>query len=52
MEPANYFWKLLARELEEKQQTYRLVNAYTVKKHREVGERGSVNAKIARDSKI
>jgi transposase len=35
MEPTNYFWKLLARELEEKQQTYRLVNAYTVKKHRE-----------------
>jgi tetratricopeptide (TPR) repeat protein len=35
MEPTNYFWKLLARELEEKQQAYRLVNAYTVKKHRE-----------------
>lgn len=35
MEPTNYFWKLLARRLEEKQQTYRLVNAYTVKKHRE-----------------
>ena len=35
MEPSNYFWKLLARELEEKQQSYRLVNAYTVKKHRE-----------------
>ena len=35
MEPTNYFWKLLARDLEEKQQTYRLVNAYTVKKHRE-----------------
>jgi len=35
MEPTNYFWKLLARELEEKQHTYRLVNAYTVKKHRE-----------------
>jgi transposase len=35
MEPSNYFWKLLARELEEKQQIYRLVNAYTVKKHRE-----------------
>jgi transposase len=35
MEPTNYFWKLLARELEEKQQPYRLVNAYTVKKHRE-----------------
>jgi transposase len=35
MEPTNYFWKLLARELEEKQQTYRLVNPYTVKKHRE-----------------
>jgi transposase len=35
MEPSNYFWKLLARELEEKQIPYRLVNAYTVKKHRE-----------------
>jgi transposase len=35
MEPTNYFWKLLARELEEKQLSYRLVNAYTVKKHRE-----------------
>jgi transposase len=35
MEPSNYFWKLLAKELEEKKITYRLVNAYTVKKHRE-----------------
>lgn len=35
MEPTNYFWKLLARELEEKQLSYRLVNAYTVKKYRE-----------------
>jgi transposase len=35
MEPTNYFWKLLARELEEKQLSYRLVNPYTVKKHRE-----------------
>lgn len=35
MEPSNYFWKLLARELEEKMVTYHLVNAYTVKKHRE-----------------
>lgn len=35
MEPSNYFWKLLARELEEKRIPYRLVNAYTVKKHRE-----------------
>ncbi len=32
---SNYFWKLLARELEEKKITYHLVNAYTVKKHRE-----------------
>ena len=31
MEPTNFFWKLLARELEEKQLSYRLVNAYTVK---------------------
>ncbi len=35
MEPTNYFWKLLARELEQKQIAYHLVNAYTVKKHRE-----------------
>lgn len=35
MEPTNYFWKLLARELEEKKIAYHLVNAYTVKKHRE-----------------
>lgn len=35
MEPSNYFWKLLARELEAQQQSYQLVNAYTVKKHRE-----------------
>jgi transposase len=35
MEPTNYFWKLLARELEEKKIPYHLVNAYTVKKHRE-----------------
>lgn len=35
MEPSNYFWKLLAKELEEKRMSYRLVNAYTVKKHRE-----------------
>jgi transposase len=35
MEPTNYFWKLLARELEEKKITYHLVNTYTVKKHRE-----------------
>ena len=33
MEPSNYFWKLLARELEEKKITYHWVNAYTVKKH-------------------
>lgn len=35
MEPSNYFWKLVARELEEKKITYHLVNSYTVKKHRE-----------------
>jgi len=35
MEPSNFFWKLLAQELEQKQVPYRLVNAYTVKKHRE-----------------
>jgi len=35
MEPTNYLWKLLATELEQKQQPYCLVNAFTVKKHRE-----------------
>jgi transposase len=35
MEPTNYFWKLLASDLEARQVTYRLVNPYTVKKHRE-----------------
>jgi transposase len=35
MEPTNYFWKLLATELERHQILYRLVNPYTVKKHRE-----------------
>ena len=35
MEPTNYFWKLLAKELEEKKISYHLVNSYTVKKHRE-----------------
>ncbi len=35
MEPSNYFWKLLAKELEEQKIAYHLVNAYTVKKHRE-----------------
>jgi len=35
MEPSNYLWKLLAAELERYQVPYRLVNSYTVKKHRE-----------------
>jgi len=36
MEPTNYYWKLLAADLERFEQfPYRLVNAYTVKKHRE-----------------
>lgn len=35
MEPTNYFWKPVATYLETKQVTYHLVNAYTVKKHRE-----------------
>jgi transposase len=35
MEPTNYFWKLVAADLEQHQVEYRLVNAYTVKKHRE-----------------
>jgi transposase len=35
MEPSNYYWKLLAAELERHQLADRLVNPYTVKKHRE-----------------
>jgi len=35
MEPTNYFWKLLAADLERRQVPYRMVNPYTVKKHRE-----------------
>jgi transposase len=35
LEPTNYFWKLLAADLEWHQYGYRLVNPYTVKKHRE-----------------
>jgi transposase len=35
MEPTNYYWKLLAAELEQRKVAYRLVNAFTVKKHRE-----------------
>jgi transposase len=35
MEPTNYFWKLLATDLEAREVSYRLVNPYTVKKHRE-----------------
>ena len=35
MEPSNYLWKLLAAELEKHQLAYRLVNPFTVKKHRE-----------------
>lgn len=35
MEPTNYYWKLVAADLEQYRIDYRLVNAYTVKKHRE-----------------
>jgi transposase len=35
MEPTNYYWKLLAAELEQHEIMYRLVNPFTVKKHRE-----------------
>jgi len=35
MEPSNYMWKLLAAELERHRLSYRLVNPFTVKKHRE-----------------
>jgi transposase len=35
MEPSNYLWKLLVADLERHELPYRLVNPYTVKKHRE-----------------
>jgi transposase len=37
MEPTNYFWKLLASDMEQQRPdySYRLVNPYTVKKNRE-----------------
>jgi len=35
MEPSNYLWKLLAAELERHWLPYRLVNPFTVKRHRE-----------------
>ena len=37
MEPTNYFWKLLAADMEQQrpEYSYRLVNPYTVKKNRE-----------------
>ena len=35
MEPSSYLWKLLAAELERHHLSYRLVNPFTVKKHRE-----------------
>ena len=35
MEPTNYYWKLVATALEAHDLRYVLVNAYTVKKHRE-----------------
>jgi transposase len=35
MEPTNYFWKLLAADLERQGWNYRLVNPYTVHQHRE-----------------
>ena len=37
MEPTNYFWKLLAADIEQRrpEYSYRLVNPYTVKKNRE-----------------
>ena len=35
IEPSNYLWKLLAAELEKHQLPYRLVNPFTVKRHRE-----------------
>lgn len=49
MEPTNYFWKLLAREAEERHIPYHLVNAYTVKKHRE-GDQLDVSKDDPRDA--
>jgi transposase len=42
MEPTNYFWKLLAGDIEQHRSDYpyRLVNPYTVKKHREGDQLG------------
>jgi transposase len=49
MEPTNYYWKLLATDLERRQVAYRLVNAYTVKKHRE-GDQLDTSKDDARDA--
>lgn len=35
MEPTNYYWKQLGYDLEQHQMSFRLVNALTVKRHRE-----------------
>ncbi len=35
MEPTNYYWKLVALFLNQHQVSFRLVNAFTVKRHRE-----------------
>ena len=50
MEPTNYFWKLLARELEAQGISYHLVNAYTVKKHRE-GDQLEISKDDRRDAR-
>jgi transposase len=49
MEPTNYFWKLLASDLEERGVPYRMVNPFTVKKHRE-GDQLSRSKDDSRDA--
>ena len=49
MEPTNYFWKLLASDLEQRGVPYRMVNPFTVKKHRE-GDQLSRSKDDSRDA--
>jgi len=49
MEPTNYFWKLLASDLERRAVPYRMVNPFTVKKHRE-GDQLSRSKDDSRDA--
>lgn len=51
MEPTNYFWTLLATDLERRQVGYVLVNPYTVRKHRE-GDQLDRSRDDARDASM